>query len=101
MVESNPAMTVKISWLAAGYCTRSEHMLFSDGARKTIQFSAGFALLEHATHGPILFDTGYSERFFTASQRFPYQLYRHLTPVYLQPEATGRPATCRAWHRRR
>lgn len=82
-------MKVKLAWLAAGYCTQSEHMLFGDGARKTIQFPAGFALIEHATHGPILFDTGYSERFFTATQRFPYNLYRKLTPVYLRPEATA------------
>lgn len=83
-------MSVTLSWLAAGYCTQSEHMLFRDGARKTIQFPAGFALLEHAAYGPILFDTGYSERFFTATQRFPYTLYRKLTPVYLRPEATAR-----------
>ena len=80
---------IKLTLLAAGYCTQSEHMLFQDGARKTVQFPAIFALLEHPTQGPLLFDTGYSERFFAETQRFPASLYRQLTPVYLRPEETA------------
>lgn len=80
---------IKLTLLAAGYCTQSEHMLFHDGARKTVQFPAIFALLEHPIHGPILFDTGYSERFFAETRRFPASLYRQLTPVYLRPEETA------------
>jgi glyoxylase-like metal-dependent hydrolase (beta-lactamase superfamily II) len=64
-------------------------MLFRDGKRKTVQFPAIFALLEHPTQGQILFDTGYSERFFTETRRFPASLYRRLTPVYLRPEETA------------
>jgi len=40
-------------------------------------------LLEHPQHGRVLFDTGYSQRFFSASARWPYRLYRHATPVTL------------------
>lgn len=80
---------VKLTLLATGYCTQSEHMLFRDGQRKTVQFPALIALMEHPTAGPILFDTGYSERFFTETQRFPASLYRRLTPVYLRPEETA------------
>jgi glyoxylase-like metal-dependent hydrolase (beta-lactamase superfamily II) len=82
-------MTVKLTLLAAGYCTQSEHILFRGGVHKTIQFPAMFALLEHPTHGPILFDTGYSERFFVETRAFPASLYRQLTPVYLRPEETA------------
>ncbi len=80
---------VKLTLLATGYCTQSEHMLFRDGRRKTVRFPAIIALLEHPTAGPILFDTGYSERFFAETQRFPASLYRRLTPVYLHPEETA------------
>ncbi|MFN8494749.1 MAG: MBL fold metallo-hydrolase [Caldilineaceae bacterium] len=80
---------VKLTLLATGYCTQSEHILFRDGERKTVRFPAIFALLEHPTAGPILFDTGYSERFFAETQRFPASLYRRLTPVYLRPEETA------------
>lgn len=80
---------VKLTLLATGYCTQSEHMLFRDGQRKTVRFPAIIALLEHPTAGPILFDTGYSERFFVETQSFPASLYRRLTPVYLRPEETA------------
>lgn len=79
-------MTIHLTFLAAGYCTQSEHMLFHDGARRSIRFPAIFALLEHSTQGSILFDTGYSERFFAETRHFPISLYRWLTPVYLRSE---------------
>src|SRR5690606_25339194 len=38
-------------------------------------------LILHETFGPILFDTGYHRRFFTATEAFPERLYRLMTPV--------------------
>jgi glyoxylase-like metal-dependent hydrolase (beta-lactamase superfamily II) len=45
-----------------------------------------FALLEHPRFGPMLFDTGYSYRFFQETKTFPNRLYRWLTPVTLREE---------------
>ena len=50
---------------------------------KKVRFHATAVLLEHEVHGPVLFDTGYSQRFFTETQSWPYRLYRLLTPVTL------------------
>ena len=39
------------------------------------------ALLKHPIHGEVLFDTGYSHRFRSATNAFPYRFYRWITPV--------------------
>lgn len=41
-----------------------------------------FALIIHPERGPMLFDTGYSERFFHETKRFPQSIYRRITPVH-------------------
>jgi glyoxylase-like metal-dependent hydrolase (beta-lactamase superfamily II) len=80
---------MKLTLLASGYCTQSEHILFGDGQRRTVCFPALFALLEHPSLGSILFDTGYSDRFFSETERFPFRLYRRITPVFLQPQESA------------
>jgi glyoxylase-like metal-dependent hydrolase (beta-lactamase superfamily II) len=45
-----------------------------------------FALIEHPHFGPMLFDTGYSYRFFEETKNFPNRLYRWMTPVTLREE---------------
>jgi glyoxylase-like metal-dependent hydrolase (beta-lactamase superfamily II) len=45
-----------------------------------------FALIEHTRFGAMLFDTGYSNRFFNETRRFPNRLYRMMTPVTLHEE---------------
>jgi glyoxylase-like metal-dependent hydrolase (beta-lactamase superfamily II) len=74
---------MKTTILHAGYCTCPEHIAIRGGARAHIRFPAMFALLEHPRHGAMLFDTGYSYRFFDATRKLPYSLYRHATPVTL------------------
>lgn len=44
------------------------------------------ALIHHPTAGPILYDTGYAERFEAATEPFPERLYRWLTPPQLPAE---------------
>ena len=82
-MESHP---LKITILHAGYCTAPEHIAIQGGAWKHIHFPAMFAVLEHPRFGPMLFDTGYSQRFFDATRNFPYRLYRWMTPVTLREE---------------
>lgn len=40
-----------------------------------------FFLIEHPIHGNILFDTGYSTRFFEAAKSFPFSVMKKITPV--------------------
>ncbi len=79
-------MTVKVTFLQAGYCTHPEAIVIRDGSWKISQFPALFALIVHPTKGVILFDTGYSHRFFQETRSFPFRLYAMTTPVYFQPE---------------
>jgi glyoxylase-like metal-dependent hydrolase (beta-lactamase superfamily II) len=77
---------MKINILHAGYCTAPEHIAIHGGRWKTIHFPAMFALLQHPKFGPMLFDTGYSYRFFDETKKFPKHLYRLMTPVTLHEE---------------
>jgi glyoxylase-like metal-dependent hydrolase (beta-lactamase superfamily II) len=77
---------VKVSIFTAGYCSCPEHIAIQGGRWRNILFPAMFALLEHPRFGAMLFDTGYSQRFFDETRRFPNLLYRMLTPVTLREE---------------
>jgi glyoxylase-like metal-dependent hydrolase (beta-lactamase superfamily II) len=45
-------------------------------------------VLRHPTAGVVLFDTGYTPRFFDETRRMPYAAYRRLLPVRCDPEQT-------------
>jgi glyoxylase-like metal-dependent hydrolase (beta-lactamase superfamily II) len=77
---------MKINILHAGYCTAPEHIAIHGGRWRSIHFPAMFALLQHPSFGPMLFDTGYSYRFFDETRNFPKRLYRWMTPVTLREE---------------
>lgn len=77
---------MKIKILHAGYCTCPEHLAIQGGRWRGIRFPAMFALFEHPRFGAMLFDTGYSYRFFDETRGFPFRFYRWLTPVTLSEE---------------
>ncbi len=77
---------MKIKILNAGYCTSPEHLALQGGRWRGIHFPAMFALFEHPRFGAMLFDTGYSYRFFEETKNFPNRFYRWLTPVTLSEE---------------
>ena len=77
---------MKINILNAGYCTAPEHIAIHGGRWRTIHFPAMFALLRHPKFGAMLFDTGYSYRFFDETKNFPKRLYRWMTPVTLHEQ---------------
>lgn len=76
----------RIHILHAGFCTAHEHFALQGGERKRIHFPAMFAVFEHPKFGVMLFDTGYSQRFFDETRTFPNRIYRWLTPVTLREE---------------
>ena len=77
---------MKINILPAGYCTAPEHLAIQGGRWRTIHFPAMFALFRHPKFGAMLFDTGYSYRFFDETKKFPRRIYRWMTPVHLREE---------------
>ncbi|MFC0394850.1 MBL fold metallo-hydrolase [Paenibacillus mendelii] len=76
---------VELTLHATGYCTHPEWITMRGGSVRSIRIPAGFARIVHPEHGTILFDTGYAARFFDAASRFPYSIYRRVTPVVHDP----------------
>ncbi|GAA0361299.1 MBL fold metallo-hydrolase [Bacillus horti] len=73
----------KLTIMNAGFCkTKRSHLI--KGADSTdISIPALFFLIEHPVHGNILFDTGYSTRYFEATKNFPFSLMNKMTPVQI------------------
>lgn len=73
-----------IEFFETGYCTNIEKVSLKTGKWKTVKFPALVALMKHPEIGYILFDTGYSNHFFTKTKKFPYSIYPKITPVYFE-----------------
>lgn len=71
--------------MTTGYTPQPARLIEHGQRGKTWKIQATFAIIEHPKEGLTLFDTGYSSRFFEATRRLPYRLYRYLTPVEMQP----------------
>lgn len=67
------------------------------GSLQTRRFPAMTALVCHPRQGKLLFDTGYAQRFFSETAKWPFSLYRRITPVYL---AAGESVAEQLWARR-
>jgi len=76
-------MNVELKISKAGYCIAGGHHAERGAPKKNIQFNAVFTLIKHPSKGYILFDTGYSKRFFEATKSFPYNIYAKITKVVL------------------
>jgi len=79
---------VEVTFINAGRCRVPEAAVRPGGGLGAMDLPALTALIRHPTEGPVLFDTGYSPRFFEATRRFPYRVYRWLTPVTCEPHQT-------------
>ncbi len=77
-------MTVQLHILDTGYTETIEGAIIKGGRLRKVVCHALVGLLLHPEHGPILFDTGYAPRIFLASKRFPYRLYRWITPLHVK-----------------
>lgn len=74
-------MRVNFRWCKAGCCTHPEFITIRGGKFSPVEFPSYFGLINHPTRGYILYDTGYSSHFHTATKHFPEKLYALLTPV--------------------
>jgi glyoxylase-like metal-dependent hydrolase (beta-lactamase superfamily II) len=82
-------MIITFKMLQAGYCTQYEKFAIRGGALRKISFPALFGLIDHSQYGYILFDTGYSDRFYRETSTFPNLVYPKLTPVRLEPDQSA------------
>ena len=83
-------MVLSITFLEAGYTEQLEKFVNPlTGKWRKIKFPSTVAVIEHATAGVILFDTGYSPRFFESTKYFPEKVYALITPVKIAPEETA------------
>ncbi|GAB5524856.1 MAG: MBL fold metallo-hydrolase [Roseivirga sp.] len=71
---------------AAGYCTAGQHHALRGAKRETIRFYATFAIIQHPEKGCILFDTGYTSRFYEQTRSFPNSIYARATAVSVKKE---------------
>jgi glyoxylase-like metal-dependent hydrolase (beta-lactamase superfamily II) len=73
-------------WLNSGYTTALDRISRKSGSWKIIQFDANVGLLIHSQKGPILFDTGYTAAYNSASKKWPDLLYPLIMPMYQKQE---------------
>lgn len=83
-------MVRSITFLEAGHTEQLEKFVNPlTGKWRKIRFPSTVAVIEHATAGTILYDTGYSPRFFETTKYFPEKIYAIITPVKIAPEETA------------
>lgn len=79
----NVKKTVSFNLLRVGWCQHLACMADRGGQWASTRFPALCGLIRHPDAGWILYDTGYSEHFFKATQALPERLYRTAVPVQL------------------
>jgi len=79
-------MIEKIKLYSTGYCIQNVKNILKGETSRAIKFFSLFALIHHKYLGYILFDTGYSQRFFSQTSKFPFNIYAKITPVYSNKE---------------
>ena len=72
---------IKLYLNYAGHCFASAKHVVKGDKDEMIKFHALFALLHHSKKGWILFDTGYTSRFYESTKRYPNRIYANATKV--------------------
>lgn len=75
--------TVSLNVLRAGWCRHLACMADRSARWAPTRFPSLCGLIRHPEAGWILYDTGYAEHFFKATQALPERLYRTAVPVQL------------------
>ena len=78
-----PSRPVELHLLRVGACRHLECMAARGGRWSPVEFPALCGLIRHPQRGWLLYDTGYSEHFFAATDTWPERLYRTALPVAL------------------
>lgn len=70
----------------AGHCLAKENEAIRGGKKQDIVFKALWGLIKHPKEGFILFDTGYTNRFYKATSNYPNKIYAQITKVSISHE---------------
>ncbi|MFV9506158.1 MAG: MBL fold metallo-hydrolase [Oscillochloridaceae bacterium umkhey_bin13] len=76
---------LNLSLFTTGYCVVAANDVLRGVPRRPMHCHALVGLIEHPRYGLSLFDTGYAQRIWAATQVWPYRLYRRITPMVLDP----------------
>lgn len=74
---------VKLHLNYAGHCFAHESHAIRGGKKEKIVFQALWGLIEHPEFGQILYDTGYTTRFYEATKSYPNKIYAKMTAVFI------------------
>jgi glyoxylase-like metal-dependent hydrolase (beta-lactamase superfamily II) len=77
---------VRCYLLDTGYCLAHESLMMRGGRRQAVACHSLVALIHHPQQGWGLWDTGYAPRMVEATARWPFRLFRSITPLRLRPE---------------
>ncbi len=75
---------IKIALYTSGFCEAHEKVVNPKKGLNKLRFYAVWALIHVPDLGYMMFDTGYSNHFETATRSFPEILYKFATPVQLK-----------------
>lgn len=89
MQKIEEKVEIKLQILEGGYCTHKQNMVIRGGKKETVKFPSMFGLIKHPKHGFMLYDTGYTKRFYQETASFPFSLYAKMTPVYINDQDTA------------
>ena len=74
-------INVKSKLYVAGFCKNIAALTMRGAPWSVAKFPAICALIQHPSGRNILFDTGYAQRFHSATEKLPYKFYAWFTPV--------------------
>ena len=74
---------IKLYLNYAGHCFASAQHVVKGAKHEMIKFHALFGLLHHPEKGWILFDTGYTTRFYECTKSYPNKIYANATRVVI------------------
>lgn len=83
--EPGDAPPIALSILQSGAARTREKLFLPGGTWRQIAVPALFGILDHPVQGPIVFDTGYSHRFFEGTRGLPFRVMRWITPAVIPP----------------
>lgn len=79
-------LTCKLYLNYAGYCLAKANHAVKGEIQRDIQFKALYGLIEHPVIGWILFDSGYTRRFYDATSNWPNKIYALATKVNVEEQ---------------
>ena len=85
-------MRVEFELKSAGYCEARQSHALRGVPNKIMKFFATYAHIEHPVHGHMLFDTGYTRRFYEGTLRLPLKIYARVTKVFITEEEEAKNA---------